>query len=463
MPAPPYRETTLYWASTSAGLNGTQVGGIYNTSQADTTNTTQVLAQGTSTRIVKPGTAGVGADPMLFQGFGFGIPLANFLPTDTRGRAFIPAGGSIVYSASVTAANSGITLGSATITPAMSLWKYNTTSKTGTLVAKGTSGTVTFSALALTQTVTCQVNITSDVVFERDEVFYFQVGGSYVAPSGTLGSNTTTWTYTLGSSTLTLSNGLRVLFNESALERASGVARQAKSVIKLLEGMANGTGIASRSLDLKRSFAGSVSGTARTAKSLTLTHSSKAVGNPVNGPDLITKKVMSVVARGTGVRTQTTKKSFSSTSHGNAAFSRSWMAYRNFLAVGEGYAPPVVKHVIFVRYFRAVGVMLIRPRIDLDWKNLPNPGGTPDYPVTTGTKSISGVVYHHETGFVVPGASVYLYREFDRTVVQVGTAAGDGSYSWVRDASDPYLYRVIAIYDDGTGPVQGITQAEAPS
>lgn len=85
------------------------------------------------------------------------------------------------------------------------------------------------------------------------------------------------------------------------------------------------------------------------------------------------------------------------------------------------------------------------------------PGADPDYPVVTATKAIAGVVRNHETGATVEGVTVRLFRTSDELLCQVTTTAADGSYSFVRDAADPYLYYVTAQHDAGGGQVHGIS------
>jgi hypothetical protein len=82
---------------------------------------------------------------------------------------------------------------------------------------------------------------------------------------------------------------------------------------------------------------------------------------------------------------------------------------------------------------------------------------TPDWPVTSPTKAIEGTVLHHETGAVVDGATVRLYRVSDNKMVQSTTSAADGTYSFDRDTDDPYTYVVSADYDDAGTPVHGLS------
>ncbi len=82
---------------------------------------------------------------------------------------------------------------------------------------------------------------------------------------------------------------------------------------------------------------------------------------------------------------------------------------------------------------------------------------TPDWPVTSPTKAIAGAVLHHETGVVVVGATVRLYRAVDGKLVQTDVSTTGGVYSFPRDTSDPYSYFVSADYDDAGTPVHGLS------
>lgn len=85
---------------------------------------------------------------------------------------------------------------------------------------------------------------------------------------------------------------------------------------------------------------------------------------------------------------------------------------------------------------------------------------TPDWPVSSATRSIAGTVLHHETGDAVAGATVRLYRVTDNKMVQSTTSAADGSYSFERDTDDPYTYFVSADYDDSGTQVHGLSDRD---
>lgn len=84
-------------------------------------------------------------------------------------------------------------------------------------------------------------------------------------------------------------------------------------------------------------------------------------------------------------------------------------------------------------------------------------GAVEDWPVEVASRVIAGVVRNHETGSVVEGATVRLFRSTDDAICQTATSGPDGSYSFDRDADDPYDYYVTAQYLEGATQVHGIT------
>jgi hypothetical protein len=82
-------------------------------------------------------------------------------------------------------------------------------------------------------------------------------------------------------------------------------------------------------------------------------------------------------------------------------------------------------------------------------------GVNPDFAVTFPTKKIAGLV-KTSTGDPIEGATVKLFRAQDDKMVQETTSAVDGSYEFLRDEFDPYIYFVVAYEEVGT-PTQGLT------
>lgn len=62
----------------------------------------------------------------------------------------------------------------------------------------------------------------------------------------------------------------------------------------------------------------------------------------------------------------------------------------------------------------------------------------------TATESIDGVAYNKLTGATIAGLTVYLVRKVDGFQCASTVTDGSGAWSFVRDANDPYEYRVEA-------------------
>lgn len=102
------------------------------------------------------------------------------------------------------------------------------------------------------------------------------------------------------------------------------------------------------------------------------------------------------------------------------------------------------------------GVSSAAGSLSMQWALVGATGtGPTDWPVTTPTKAVAGVV-RDAGGTPYAGATVKLIRESDGFLCQTTTSAGDGTYSFARDAFDPHTYYVVAFEDTGT-PTQGIS------
>ena len=77
-----------------------------------------------------------------------------------------------------------------------------------------------------------------------------------------------------------------------------------------------------------------------------------------------------------------------------------------------------------------------------------NISGGWDWDVQSGSKAVSEIIYS-PAGPAVPGATVWLVRETDKQVVATCTTDGSGTYTFIRDANDPFTYWVLA-YDATT-------------
>jgi len=82
-----------------------------------------------------------------------------------------------------------------------------------------------------------------------------------------------------------------------------------------------------------------------------------------------------------------------------------------------------------------------------------------DYPVINPTLAVAGHIYGIN-GSGVSGATVKLFRVADDFMCQQTTSAGDGSYSFVRDTNDPYLYYVVAYTTVGATQIHGTSDRD---
>lgn len=79
-----------------------------------------------------------------------------------------------------------------------------------------------------------------------------------------------------------------------------------------------------------------------------------------------------------------------------------------------------------------------------------------DWPLLTATKTIAGVVRNTDGSPYAAGSTVQLVRDSDGFRCATVTSGADGSYSFPRDASDPYTYTVRAFTGD---PKEDITRS----
>ena len=78
--------------------------------------------------------------------------------------------------------------------------------------------------------------------------------------------------------------------------------------------------------------------------------------------------------RGETTRPDPARPRNSAIGKGDADLSKAAIFVRDFAAIGEG-VPTEEETVIFVREFLGIGKAVIRPRIALDWDDLPDAGG----------------------------------------------------------------------------------------
>lgn len=207
MAVPPLRATTFWLDNTVTVDTGTGIDVRSLDDEVGTVDSTQTASathnQDNGIRTFDPGTAvgGTASDPLaVLQKKGWALPLADITPADTRCRARLPAGDATLRSEiGITRSGDAPLADTTNVTMRASLWKYNPTTDTGTFIASGTGTGTTYELFAnttVTKAHALQMIWAADVIFERDEILYVQVG----VGTGTLGNplgGTTTYTFRL--------------------------------------------------------------------------------------------------------------------------------------------------------------------------------------------------------------------------------------------------------------------------
>lgn len=133
---------------------------------------------------------------------GYAIPSASMTDGDSNCTTTLQAQTiTVSWIGTATGTGTGNVGANDVLTPKASLWKYNTSTDTGTSIASGSGTAVTMSALlaygptAYSASVSISVSETS---FSTNEVLYVQIGGNLACGAGLLGgARTTTWTLTV--------------------------------------------------------------------------------------------------------------------------------------------------------------------------------------------------------------------------------------------------------------------------
>ncbi|MFA6204211.1 MAG: hypothetical protein WC710_13625 [Gallionella sp.] len=175
----------------------------------DTQTATATHTQDGVERTFDPATAGVtntnNANTTLFK-MGWALRLTeDMTPTDDTNCNAMLTSGTLTVNLSATINQSGGTYLTGSYTPEWkaSLWRYDPTANTGTLIASGTgTGTPTWNYTPATgdlgtfKTVAISIAVPSNIEFLQGEILLLQVGlSTFTIPNPTLG--TATWTYTL--------------------------------------------------------------------------------------------------------------------------------------------------------------------------------------------------------------------------------------------------------------------------
>lgn len=100
-----------------------------------------------------------------------------------------------------------------------------------------------------------------------------------------------------------------------------------------------------------------------------------------------------------------------------------------------------------------------RASICLPTTGIPSGACPSDYSPNDGLKKINGVVYDHENGGTIAGATVCLVRDSDALQVSCVNTAADGSYSFPRGSTDPNTYHVVVSYTSGGVQQMGMSKS----
>lgn len=165
-------------------------------------------------RTLDPATAGVtntnNAGTTMFK-MGWALRLSeDMTPDDDTNCNAVLTDGTINVLLDVTINQSGGTYASGSYGPTWraSLWRYNPSTDTGTLIAVGSVATPTWTIggvgvdLGTFKTATVSINVPANVEFQPGEILLLQVGlNTGTIPNPTLGTGTWTYTLRLGSVT----------------------------------------------------------------------------------------------------------------------------------------------------------------------------------------------------------------------------------------------------------------------
>lgn len=249
-------------------------------------------------------------------------------------------------------------------------------------------------------------------------------GGAHLQPRVISASGLTILEFSTGGGTIT---------HVATLSRRITASRSFSAVITHVATFARQVTLR-RAFDAAITHAASVSKQVGLARSATITHAAQQ-----------TRKAVALTRVASTTHTPTVSKAIA-------------------LAAKVATVTPVAlfaRSVTLRRSFSASTTHVAKVLLFLEARLIPSAEGTPDWPVTTPTKSIAGQVIDHETGDPVAGATVSLIREIDWRRVQSTTCDGSGNYSIVRDAADPYTYTLVAYH--ATGDVAGAINGIVPS
>lgn len=367
------RNTTLYPINSTTVDTGTgiDVRALSSTEPGATDSTQSVRnsTQGSNVeRCFDPANASVTTTTnaaTTLSKLGYGVPDASMTDGDSNCTTTLNAQSVTVnWTGTASGTGTGNVGANDVFTPRASLWKYNTSSNTGTLIVGGSGTAITISALiaytgtAYTAAVTLSVPATT---FSANEILYLQMGGNVACGAGLLGgARTTTWVLSVDVSTtkLSMAQGLVKACTSSADTTGKGTATRV--IAPALTRSATGTGtttytkavIASRSFTLdgrgtvtisktvqaQRTFSLIGQGTATRVVSVALMRDSNGYGTTSYTKAVIASKSFSLIGRGTVTRGGLIAILAERTATGTGTITNTHpvQAYRTFNLIGQG-------------------------------------------------------------------------------------------------------------------------------
>lgn len=312
-------------------------------------------------------------DPLTFQGEGWALRLADDMtpPDDTNCNAYLNAGTLAVNVRALLAMAGGTNLGGNTvITFRASLWRYNVTSNTGTLIASGSQAqTWDTSALGAENNTrkdtAISIAVASNAEFLADEILMIQIGcEGTTLPNASIG--TTNFDITLDvddASTnidFALNQGIHIICGLTGNLIGKGTALESgKAIVEDFNLIGVGTVTSSKATIASKSFdligTGTVShtkaiaedfdlvgvGTATSTKITTAAKSFDLTGTGETSRLIVVGITEDLVGKGevTSVKATTASKTFDLTGVGTITELHPVTAYRTFNLVGKGEVP----------------------------------------------------------------------------------------------------------------------------
>jgi hypothetical protein len=380
MPFPPFREGELFLDVASYATN---IWRLRNGSEATANDATKVsVPEAAVNRVVTPGgTAGADMSYTTWQGGrGWLVQPSDFTPTDTRGRALMKAQ-TVRLRAKWTASNSSATAaGGASLAQGLSIWRWNPTTDARTLIGSAQAAGANVSTVLGAETFLETSVSVPEVIFERGEVLFIQVGGVFDGTNDAVGTNTTTYSLRLGehdddTRIMFLTEGLRVHLTESIPVTGVGTATMPPRFVMKANAPTTGIGTADmpprrvqklvpvtgvsnvEALKLVRKTTFPVTGVGTIGRTLRVRKVAEVTGIgtvawsrrihklvPVTGVGTVTvvrswevSRLMSVTGVGTIGRTlRVYKIPASVTGVGTTTMNRFWQAVRRFDVAGVG-------------------------------------------------------------------------------------------------------------------------------